>query len=145
MHYVPYRFQGGANTTAIYNNYTIVQPDDSVATIPSGAINRQALFGFGNTRIHQGYEHVTRNIRDYTNLGLSKQNEIILKTNGSAASRQKYVKPATLALYGTAYAFSTAFIGEIVYQVEYVFSGMKRPDVALPFPIQGEIQKEKEP
>jgi len=84
--YVPYRFQGHGATSQItvYNNYNIIQPDDTPALV-NGSTDREALFSFGNCAIHQGYQHVSRSISDYTNLGLSKQNEIILKTNGSAS------------------------------------------------------------
>lgn len=105
MHYVPYRFQGGSSNVTVLNNYTIIQPDDAVATVGS-AIVRSALYSFGNTRIHQGYEHVKRGLSDFTNLAISKQNEVILKTNGSFASRQLYIKPATVGFYGTANNFA---------------------------------------
>lgn len=80
--------------------------------------------------MHQGYNTITREIPDYTNLGLSKQNEIIIKTNGSAASRQSYIKPATLGFYGQAVNFSASLVGQVQFSLDYVFSGMKRPDVS---------------
>jgi hypothetical protein len=52
-HWVPYRFQGhGApDQITVYNNYTIIQPDDVLASV-NGAIVREALFSYGNCQIH---------------------------------------------------------------------------------------------
>jgi hypothetical protein len=93
---------------------------------------REALFSYGNAQIHQGYEHVHRQIKDYTNLALSKQNEVIMKTGASAGARQLYIKAASLGIYLTANNFGSSPQGEIVYTIDYVFSGMKRPDVQAP-------------
>lgn len=55
-----------------------------------------------------------------------------MQTKGSATNRNQYPKAASIGLYIFANDFETGLQGEIVYSIDYVFSGMKRPDVALP-------------
>jgi len=83
---VPYRIQGkatnDAQATQVYNTYSIQSPVDTVPLV-NGASSNSAMFSYGNCHIKQGYDTHVRSMSDFTNLGLQKQNEIILKTNGS--------------------------------------------------------------
>lgn len=66
----------------VYNTYAIQSPVDTVPLV-NGASSNSAMFSYGNCTIKQGYDNHVRSMSDFTNLGLQKQNEIILKTNGS--------------------------------------------------------------
>jgi hypothetical protein len=55
-----------------------------------------------------------------------------LKTGGSTSNKQPYQKAASIGLYVFANDFGTRPQGEIIYSIDYVFSGMKRPDVQIP-------------
>ena len=73
---------------------------------------------------------------NYTDLGLSKQDTLILPTNGSSASRSLYNTPATIGLLARAPtgAASGAPLGLVVWTVEYEFSGQRAPNVSISQP-----------
>jgi hypothetical protein len=65
---------------------------------------------------------------NYTDLGLSKQSTLILKTNGSNAARELYTDAATLNVLARAASDETPTgngdnIGMFVYTIHYEFSG----------------------
>lgn len=64
---------------------------------------------------------------DWTNLGISKQDSIIKQTNGSAANRDLYDKPATLYFATTTPSGQAGTVGQFVFKIEYEFSGLKVP------------------
>jgi hypothetical protein len=76
-------------------------------------------------------------MRSYTDLGISKQESLIIKTNGSAASRDLYADPATIGILARAptQAASGAPLGLVVFTVCYEFSGQRAPNVAVPRPL----------
>jgi hypothetical protein len=75
-------------------------------------------------------------MNNYTDLGLSKQDTLILPTNGTSASRALYATPATMGFLARApnQASSGAPIGLMVWTIEYEFSGQRAPNVAQPQP-----------
>lgn len=68
-----------------------------------------------------------RSMNNYTDLGLSKQESLILKTNGAAAARDVYSQPATVVLLGRSGSYLSTTgnnnIGLLVYTIHYEFSG----------------------
>lgn len=72
-------------------------------------------------------------MNNYTDLGLSKQQSLIQKTNGSNAARDLYVESATMNVLARASTFESTVtgnggaIGMFVYTVNYEFSGQKAP------------------
>jgi len=70
---------------------------------------------------------------NYTDLGLSKQQSLIVKTNGSAASREQYADSAQIGLLARAPDQTNgSIIGLCVYTVHYEFSGQRAPNVSIP-------------
>lgn len=75
--------------------------------------------------MHDPYKEANRTMR-YTDLGLSKQAEIIQPTNGSAAARTLYTDPANIVYYTTAQDLGNSVgfqIGYLIFTIHYTFSG----------------------
>lgn len=68
-----------------------------------------------------------RTIADYTNLAIVKQEETILKTNGSVSAREKYTAPASIQCLTQAITQTSELSGVCVFKIHYVFSGQRGP------------------
>jgi hypothetical protein len=113
---------------------SIIDPD---TIYPAAVATFSQLFSFRNAKILKPYEVHSRSMSDYTNLGVQKQDTLILATNGNDTSRAVYSNPATLcfATYAPTFAGSANILmGEFVYKIEYEFSGMKAPGLAVQQP-----------
>lgn len=124
MHIIPYKnefdFQGNSVTLQMRPVFTIIDPENSQPT------NISQFYAYGNCQSHKPYNTVDRSMRNYTDLGLSKQDKIILKTNGSAAAREFYDAPANIWAFTQEATLGTTAdwrFGLCVYTVEYEFSG----------------------
>lgn len=72
---------------------------------------------------------------NYTDLGLSKQESLIVKTNGGSASRELYQDAAQIGILGRAPdSTNGSRIGLVVYTIHYEFSGQRAPNVSGPLP-----------
>lgn len=65
----------------------------------------------------------------YHDLGMQKQETIILQTNGQATSRQVYQNATNISILVQNPAFNTTAIGYLKVVVHYVFSGQRSPAV----------------
>lgn len=98
MKFYPYKYEytasalGGLSTMG-FPTYSIIDPE---TTAPLTGNLPNAFFSYGNCHVTKAYDVHTRSMPNYTDLGLSKQPTLILQTNGSAASRQIYVEPASI-------------------------------------------------
>jgi hypothetical protein len=63
--------------------YSIIDPESNA---PLGGDLPSSFFSYGNCRVTKPYD-VHKRTLPYTDLGLSKQNTLILQTNGTANSR----------------------------------------------------------
>jgi hypothetical protein len=65
----------------------------------------------------------------YHQLGLQKQNHLILATNGAANSRELYTTSAQIVALGQSPDFSAVPFASVVYTIHYVFSGQRNPSL----------------
>ena len=82
------------------------------------------------------YDVHARSMSDYTNLGVQKQDALILKTNGVSSARDQYDSPASMCLVTFTPLVNATIavnVGYFVYRVEYEFSGMKAPGLTSLF------------
>jgi hypothetical protein len=112
----------------------MLSPDSTFAVL--GSLSTPSVFfSFGNGKICAPYAKNHREITDYTNLAICKQEETILKTNGAFAAREKYTNPASVQIYTNAPNFLEQIGGVMVYTCHYTFSGQKAPGVAQVDPV----------
>jgi hypothetical protein len=138
--FIPYKWEYpggvGAVQTTGYPSWSIIDPEN---TLPSIALPG-SYYSYGNCKDEKPYNEHRRSMNSYTDLGLSKQNSLILPTNGTSASRSLYSDPATIGLLARAPTqASGAPIGLIVWTIDYEFSGQRAPNVALYNPIPQQI------
>lgn len=83
--FLPYRLEytsgqlGGLSTRG-YPVQSIIDPNN----IPPTGNLPSSFFSYGNCNVTKPYDIHHRVMSNYTDLGLSKQSTLILKTNGSA-------------------------------------------------------------
>jgi hypothetical protein len=84
---IPYKWEYpggvGAVQTTGFPVWSIIDPED---TLPGIALP-SSFYSYGNCKDSRPYDEHHRSMLNYTDLGLSKQESLILPTNGSAASR----------------------------------------------------------
>jgi len=138
--FIPYKWEYpggvGAVQTTGYPTWSIIDPED---TLPSISLPG-SYYSYGNCKDEKPYVEHRRSMRSYTDLGISKQESLIIPTNGSSASRALYNSPATLGVLARAPTQGNgAPIGLVVWTVCYEFSGQRAPNVAVPRPIPSGI------
>jgi hypothetical protein len=123
--FIPYKWEYpggvGAVQTTGYPVWSIIDPEN---TLPSISLPG-SYYSYGNCKDSRPYDEHRRSMNSYTDLGLSKQDSLILPTNGSSASRTLYQTPATMGVLSRAptQASSGAPLGLVVWTVCYEFSG----------------------
>lgn len=113
-----------------------------------GGYTETYLYSFGNCKVEPPYKVHRRSLNDYTNLGISKQDKLILATNGNSASRELYTAPASIAFLTTSPSFLQQITGQLIWKIEYEFSGRKAPGVSMPQPpavTSNQIQIQSQP
>lgn len=84
----------------MFPNFSCLTPDDVQVTQAGTIATPGAIASFdnrhGNFKYTPPYAIHKREIADYTNLAIVKQEETILKTNGSVSAREKYTAPASI-------------------------------------------------
>lgn len=87
MKFIPYKWEYpggvGAVQTTGYPVWSIIDPED---TLPGIALP-STYYSYGNCKDSRPYDEHHRSMKNYTDLGLSKQDSLILPTGGAAASR----------------------------------------------------------
>jgi hypothetical protein len=79
-------------------SFSIIDPNDTFpSNLLNGSINQ--MYAYGNCQVVDAYKTLNRSMNVYTNLGIQKQDSLIRKTNGSAASRELYESPAGIVCY----------------------------------------------
>lgn len=69
---------------------------------------------------------------NYTDLGLSKQDTLIVKTNGAASSRALYQDATQIGILARSPdATNGSRIGLVVFTIHYEFSGQRAPNVSI--------------
>ena len=125
MKFIPYKWEYpggvGAVRTTGYPTWSIIDPEN---TLP-GVAFPSSYYSYGNCKDCKPYEIHHRSMNNYTDLGLSKQDTLILPTNGSTGSRALYTDPATIGLLARSpdVSASGSPIGLVVFRIEYEFSG----------------------
>jgi hypothetical protein len=108
-------------------------PDDVQVTQAGTIVTPGAIASFdnqhGNFKFTHPYANHTRSISDYTNLAIVKQEETILKTNGSVSAREKYSAPASIQCLTQAITQTSELSGVAVYSIHFVFSGQRGPNI----------------
>jgi len=99
-----------------------LDPESTVPGTPSAIASYGNMVVTGPDKVHQ------RTMR-YHDLGMQKQETIILRTNGQASSRQVYQDPTNISILVQNPAFDTSAIGYLEVTVHYVFSGQRSPSV----------------
>jgi hypothetical protein len=84
--FIPYKWEYPGTlpvSTTAYPTWTIIDPESVLPTsfLPG------SYYSYGNCRDAKPYAEHHRSMRNYTDLGLSKQPTLILETGGSAGSR----------------------------------------------------------
>jgi hypothetical protein len=88
----------GAVQTTGYPVWSIIDPEN---TLPSISLPG-SYYSYGNCKDSKPYDEHRRSMNSYTDLGLSKQDSLILPTGGSSASRSLYATPATMGVLARA-------------------------------------------
>jgi len=80
--YLPFRFQGRVNTgtatdqLTVFNTFTIIDPDN-IFPVSGAAYSESFMYSFGNCKSELPYSRHSRGFKDWTNLGISKQDKLI--------------------------------------------------------------------
>lgn len=126
--FVPYRFQGTTDyVVRCPATLSIVDPELNAPITPSD------FMSYGNCKIvHPNATH-QREIRNYTDLALSKQAKTILATNNAQASRELYTEPSNLCFYALSPTATPNFVfGQFFFTIRYTFSGWRSPVASMP-------------
>ena len=67
--------------------------------LPDVPIDPSGFLSYGNCLVTKPYAENCRKM-DYMDLGLQKQDKLMLKTNGSHTARDSYAQPTAIAWWG---------------------------------------------
>lgn len=96
---------------------------DPLSPPPTGSLPG-SFYSYGNCKDTKPYAEHHREMRDFTSLGIQKQDKLILQTNGSALGRALYSRPTSIAMLGRVPTLgNSGVIGLLVYTITYEFSG----------------------
>lgn len=121
---VPFKWESTQSTAGLATvyatpTYSCIDPESTGADSPS------AIAGYGNMTVAKPYAELTRHM-SYHDLGLQKQDTLILRTNGSSASRTLYTDAAQAVILNRSPNFTAgATFAVMIYTVNYVFSGQR--------------------
>jgi hypothetical protein len=87
--FYPYHFQytAGQVTGVSTQGHTVQSIIDPENSLPNLSI-QSAFYSYGNNKTTLPYREHSRGMRGYTDLGLSKQDTLILRTNASSLARE---------------------------------------------------------
>jgi len=103
--------------------YSCLDPEDT-----GPGPNADGIASYGNLHVTAPYVVHKREFH-YHQLGLQKQNHLILATNGAANSRELYTTSAQIVALGQSPDFSAVPFASVVYTIHYVFSGQRNPSL----------------
>jgi len=126
LRFLPFKWESTQSTAGLATVYATpayccIDPEATGADTPAN------IASYGNMTVAKPYAELHRRLT-YHDLGLQKQDTLILKTNGTSASREQYTNAAQAVLLARSPNFTAgATFGVMVYTVHYVFSGQRSP------------------
>lgn len=126
LHFVPFKWESTASTAGLATVYATptfccIDPESTGPDSPTDVAS------YGNMTVAKPYDCLNRTMH-YHDLGIQNQDSVILKTNGSSASRETYTNAAQAVVLARSPNFAVgATFAQMIYTVEYVFSGQRSP------------------